>query len=251
MSALDQGLVLGRRNVVRSMRNPASISGAVISPAIFLLGFLAVLGRMMDAQGYDYVQYLTPAIVVQATMFAAMSSGYYVAEDAFTGMLSRTRSMPVARSAPVIGRAVNDATRAVVGLVVLVGLGSIFGFRFEGGVLGALAFCLLAIAIAVILSLGTGLVGLKIRDPRNTLELLTMPYLPLLMVSTAFVPAERFPSWLEGAVEHQPISRFADGLRTLASPEPFTAAALWPVVWLIGLGAVFAALNLRAYGSPE
>jgi ABC-2 type transport system permease protein len=250
VSAVAQGLVLGRRNIMRSMRNPASVSGAVIAPAIFLLGFLAVLGRMMDAQGFDYVQYLTPAIVVQATLFAAMSSGYYVAEDAFTGMLSRARSMPIARSAPVIGRSCSDATRAVVGLVVLCGLGTVFGFRFEGGIAGAVGFWVLAVAIAVTLSLGTGLVGLKIRDPRTTLEVLNMPYLPLLMISTAFVPAERFPSWLEGFVAHQPVSRFAEALRTLSSPDPFGRPVLWAVLWVVGLGLVFGLANIRAYGRP-
>jgi ABC-2 type transport system permease protein len=138
--------------------------------------------------------------------------------------------------------------RALVGLVVIIGLGSIFGFRYEGGVPAALSFWALAVAVAVTLSLGTGLVGLAQANPQATLETLNLPYLPLLMLSTAFVPAEGFPSWLEGVVAHQPVSRFIDALRALASDDPFGAPLAWAVGWVLVLGAVFGVLAVRAHG---
>jgi ABC-2 type transport system permease protein len=205
------------------------------------------MGRIMEAQGIDYVQYLTPAIVVQAMLFAAISSAYYVGEDAATGMLGRARTLPHSRQAPVLGRAGADSVRALVGLVVLIGLGSIFGFRYEGGALAVLAFWALAVAIAVTLSLGTGLVGLAQGDPQATLETLNLPYLPLLMLSTAFVPADGFPSWLEGLVAHQPVSRFVDALRALASDDPFGAPLAWALGWVVVLGAVFGVMSVRAH----
>ncbi len=175
------------------------------APIVFLLGFLAVMGRTMDAQGIDYVQYLTPAVVVQTMLFAAMSSGYYVADDEQSGLMARTRSLPLSPAAPVIGRAGGDAARSLLGLSVLTVVGTVVGFRYHGGPVAAIAFWVLAVSFAVALSLGTGLVGLRFGNPRATLEVLNMAYLPLLMISTAFVPAERFPSWLEGIVAHQPV----------------------------------------------
>lgn len=251
MSAWTQGAVLAGRNVLRASRNPASISGAVAAPIVFLLGFLAVMGRTMDAQGIDYVQYLTPAVVVQTMLFAAMSSGYYVADDEQSGLMARTRSLPLSPAAPVIGRAGGDAARSLLGLSVLTVVGTVVGFRYHGGPVAAIAFWVLAVSFAVALSLGTGLVGLRFGNPRATLEVLNMAYLPLLMISTAFVPAERFPSWLEGIVAHQPVSRVADALRTLSGPDPTFRPVLYAVAWVAGMAIVFGYACARTYGRPR
>lgn len=250
MSVVDQSLVLARRNLLRSTRNPASIVGAVVSPAVFFLGFLAVLKGIMDAPGLPYVQYLTPAVTVQAMLFAAISSAYYVADDSATGILARARSMPVSRGAPVLGRSLNDVVRALVGIVVVVGLGHVFGFRF-GSVAGALGYVAIAVGFAVTLALGTGLFGLKLSNPQATLEALSMPYLPLLMLSTAFVPADRFPGWIEPIVRQQPVSRIADALRALAGGSAPAATILPALAWIVGMAVVFGALCVRAYGRPR
>lgn len=247
MTAVAQGLVLAQRNFTRSRRNPASLVGSIVSPAIFFLGFYVVLKGVMEVPGFRWVDYLTPAVTVQAMLFAAMSSGFYVADDLQSGMYERTRSMPVSRLAPFIGRGVNDAIRAAVGVVVVCGLGAAFGFRFAT-VPSALAYSAVAIAFAVVLAAGAGLVGMVMSSPQATMETLMMPYLPLLMLSTAFVPAFRFPDWIEPFIVHQPVSRIADALRALSVGQ-FTTGTLVPaLLWIAGLGICFASLAVRVHG---
>lgn len=246
-SLVPDSRLLGARAVTRSRRNPATIAGAVFFPLLFFLLFNVVMRRVMDARAFDYRQLLPPTIVAQAMLFCGMSSAYYVADDRVTGFIGRVRSLPVHRAAPIVGRAVGDLTRALLSLVVVVAVGVVAGMGFEAGVPGALGFVLLALAFALVVSLGMGLLGYTASAPQAAASVASIPYLPLLMLSSGFVPVDDFPDWLEPVVRWQPVTCTIDALRALTGEGAIGAPLARSAAWLVGLGLAFAVLGARAF----
>ncbi|MEL6981145.1 MAG: ABC transporter permease [Actinomycetota bacterium] len=240
------GRILGGRAMLRSARNPGTILGAVVFPVLFFALFNLVLRRIMEARGFDYRQLLPPTIVVQAMLFAAMASAYYVADDRRSGVIARFRSLPIHRSAPLVGRSVGDLSRAAVSAVIITGLGLATGMRFERGWIWALAFLGLALLFSLAVSLGMGLIGYSAPTPEAASSIASTPYLPLIMLSSGFAPVEDFPDWLEPVVRYQPVSATIDALRATTGRGDLADTLPLALAWCVGLGVLFAALGGRA-----
>jgi ABC-2 type transport system permease protein len=240
-------MALAGRNLTRMRRTPSVVTGTVAVPAVYLLGFLVLLRPTMARAGIDYAQYLPPTIVVQSTVFVAIGSALWVADDVASGMLGRLRAMPVARAAPFAGRIAADLVRALLATAVVAGVGAPGGFRFRAGPWAALAFVGVTLLLAAVLSVGFGLVAMTSRNAESAADALQLPYIPLIMISTGFVPAEKFPSWLSGAVAHQPVSVVIDALRALSSGGPTVTVLASALGWLVGLLAVLVAVSARTY----
>lgn len=240
--------LLGRRAIERSRRNPASILGAILFPLLFFALFNIVLRRVMEARGFDYVQLLPPTIIVQAMLFAGMSSAYYVADDRLTGITERFSSLPIGRAAPAIGRSIGDLARAAASLAVLLVVGVVTGMRFDAGLAWLPAFIGLSLLFALAVSLGMGLIGLIASSPQGAVSIASIPYLPLLMLSSGFAPVEDFPAWLEPFVRNQPVTVVIDALRALAGDGEIASTLPGAIAWSCGLIIVFGALGIRVAG---
>jgi len=242
---LPQGWVLAGRNVTLLRRDSAELTGAVLSPIVFFVGFYLPLRGVMSRLGLDYAQHLLPVIVLQAMLFTAISSAEGLAADVDAGMFRRMRSMPVARVAPVLGRLAADLVRALVTVTVGVAIGYAFGFRFEAGALRAFAFVGLAVLFALVMALGADSLAVRSGGRESVAQALMVPQLLLVMISTGFVPVSGFPSWLRGIARQQPVSRFADAMRDLATGAPSGRAVAICLLWAAGLAAVFGVLLAR------
>ncbi|WP_261558459.1 ABC transporter permease [Frankia tisae] len=242
---LRQSWVLAGRDVALLRRDSAELSGAVLSPIVFFVGFYVPLRRVMADLGVDYAQHLLPVIVLQAMLFTAISSAEGLAADIDAGMYRRVRSMPVARLAPVLGRLAADLIRAVLAVVVAVVIGYAFGFRFHDGLGPALVFAALALLFALVMALGADAIAVRTGSKESVAQTLTVPQLLLVMISTGFVPLSGFPSWLRGIARQQPVSRFADAMRALATGAPSLQPTVIALLWAAGLAVAFGALLLR------
>ena len=227
-----------RRNILGILRQPVLIVQILVGPIMFLTVFLLIFKQLMSLRGVDYIQYLTPIITIQVLFFAALGAAIGLASDVQSGMLDRARTMPVHHGALVGGRMIADLARGIVGLLVLLAVAHIYGFRFEAGVGSALGYVGLALLFAVALSALFSAVGLAIGDPETASAASLLFYAPLLFFSTGFVPEEAFPDWLGPIVAITPVSKTADALRALANGgellEPLLASLAWIAVILIG-----------------
>lgn len=251
MSLVSDTGILGGRAVTRSARNPASIMGAVIFPLLFFALFSLVMSRIMEARGFDYTQLLPSAIVVQALLFAAMSSAYYVTADRISGFSARLRSMTVNRAAPMLGSAVGVAARATLSMVLVLAVGLAAGMRFEAGWIWLPAY--LGVALLFVLAAGSAfsLFGQIASTPDAAVSLSSMLYLPLLMLSSAFAPVDDFPDWLQPFVEWQPVSLTISALRALTGQGDIGADVLLSLGASLGLIVVFGAIGARLAGRPS
>jgi ABC-2 type transport system permease protein/oleandomycin transport system permease protein len=251
------------RNLRRLMRQPEMVMFNIISPIMFVLLFRYVFGGAIGGlQGLNYVNYLIPGIAVQTVLFSAGVTGFALAEDMQKGFVNRLRSLPMARSAVFGGRVVADTLNNAIGLIMLLIAGYAVGFRpvsFLGLVLAALLLLLFALAV----SLGYALVGLAVRTP-EAVNAATFPIIfPLTFASSAFVPVQTMPGWLQGFATHQPVSVVINAARSLIMGDSATAAQraallgdagtasliLQSLAWTIGIGAIFGVLCARKYRS--
>ncbi|MFD9942809.1 ABC transporter permease [Nonomuraea sp. NPDC059023] len=241
-----QGLLLAGRNI-RLNSIADTVSTMVIFPIIFVFGFLALFGNLLRVRGIDYAQFLPPAIVVQWMFSVAITAAFFAASDRRSGMLARYRALAINRGAVVVGRMAADSVRALLAIAVIVATGYVAGFRFQAGPLAALGFAALSVAFALTISAGTSALGLVSRDPESVSSTLHVIYLPLLMISSAFVPADAFPAWIEPVVRHQPVTAVLDALRALAEGGPTAGPVVKALAWLAGLLAVFSAAAVQAF----
>lgn len=232
-STLRQWWVLTVRMITPTLRN-GELATQVIGSIVFTIGYYLPLKEFMGAAQpmSSYAQYLTPLIVLQAIWFAAMSAAFRSATDSVQGINRRFRAMPIARLTPLASRMTASMYRCVIALTVSLACGHVIGFRFHGGLLHAVGFCLLVLLIGAMLALVGDLIGLATQNPESTAPLMLVPQVTLGLASTGLQPVERFPEWIQGFVRNQPLSQFVSALQALAGDSTPGAApeVTWPVL---------------------
>ncbi|MEU0005712.1 ABC transporter permease [Streptomyces sp. NPDC006314] len=238
--------VLAERDFRRSFSRGALV-GTVVEPLMFFGIFYATFSRMLDAKGIDYGRFVTPTIIVQALMFVAIASAMSLATDRGSGLFSRLRTMPIASSALGAARLLVVAAEALTSTVVICLVAHLAGFRFHAGAAAAIGFLLVAIAFTVALAAVTATLGLSLRNQEALAAALFLPYLPLLVVSTGFVPASLFPGWLQPVVRNSPVSAVIEALRALSTGDPTSGRIVPAVLWCAGLTLFFGWTTARAF----
>ena len=142
--ALAHSLTLAWRNVTQLKHSPEKLLDVTLMPIVFVVLFLYVFGAAVASSTHAYLELLLPGLVAQMAMFSTMGLGTALCEDIHKGVFDRFRSLPIARSAPLVGAVLGDTVRFATVMVILTGFGSALGFRFHTGVLPVLAAFALA-----------------------------------------------------------------------------------------------------------
>lgn len=244
MSAL---VALTLRTISGSRRD-ADLLFAALAPVGCFLGFSLVLGGLIHTGSITYPQYVLPVVIVQAMLFGAMTTADRAARDRLSGFGSRLRTLPVAAVVPLGARMLYCLIRSVVALVAAGAVGWWFGFRMQGGLGDAALFVIIVVAFAMAVCLGADALGSRVGSVESSSQLLLLPQLVLVLLSTGIAPAQSFPAWLGPFVRHQPVSRVAETLRALAAGHATDGDLAVTAAWCVGLLAVFGALALRMQG---
>ncbi|MEU9133008.1 ABC transporter permease [Kitasatospora sp. NPDC048540] len=243
------GLAVAWRNLIALRRVPRLLVFSTIQPLVFVLMFRYVFGGVVEpALGpVSYVDFLIPGIFVQTAVFGSMNTAIGLATDMQTGLMERFRSLPMARSAVLVGRTAADLARNVFVVALMTAVGFAIGFRIHAGVLSFLGGVLLVLAFGFAMSWIFAVVGLAVGDP-ETAQAAAFPVLaPLVFASSAFVPVDTMPGWLQAFAAHQPVSKTAEAVRVLVLGGPATSAVWQSLAWDAGIIAVFAPLGVWFY----
>jgi ABC-2 type transport system permease protein/oleandomycin transport system permease protein len=236
------------RALIVWIRVPAYIVFTVVQPVMFALLFRYVFGGAIPVHVKGgYVNYLIPGVIGQNAAFGSFSTSIALARDVQKGTIDRFRSMPMARSALLIGRLGADTIRNFITILIMVGIGYAVGFRFENGVFPAIMMVVLATVFALVICCVSAFIGLAIKDEESVQAFGLIWVFPLTFVSSAFVQIQTMPGWLQAFAKNQPISIVIDEIRALALGGPLALHAWQSAVWLVGIFAVFAPLAVRAY----
>ena len=234
------------RNLLAMTRVPEVIVFSTIQPIIFVLTFRYVFGGAIDAP-YDYVDFLMPGIFVQTVAFGAINTGIGLSEDLGKGLVERFRSLPMARSAVLAGRTLADMVRNLFVVLLMVVVGFLVGFDIHVGWGPFAASLLILLLFGFAMSWIFGLIGLLVRSGEAA-QAASFPLLAILVfASSAFVPKETMPGWLQAYNDVQPVSITVDAVRALAVGGPTATPILQAIAWSLGLIVVFAPLAVRTY----
>lgn len=220
------------RNNLRLSRNAASIVSAFVIPGLFMVSFWAVFGHAASTSGFDYALFLMAACLFQAVMFTAGGSALAIGVDAESGLLGRIKAMPVNPLISIGGRLATDLIRSVCSLIAVMGLGLLCGAKPHSW--GGMA---LAFVVALIMGnvLGLFFLGVTLRSSHSVqvANLLQGVEMPLLMLSTAFIPVETLPEWLGPIIKHLPFSPLIDTTRAFLTGSSPGSTGWEAMAWLV------------------
>jgi oleandomycin transport system permease protein len=220
-----------------------------LMPIVFLLLFLYVFGGVVAGSTHAYLQQLLPGLVAQMGMFASMGLGTSLAEDIRKGVFDRFRSLPIARSAPLIGAVIGDTVRFCVTMVMLVAFGSLLGFRFHTSPLAVLAAFGLAYAFYFAVCWVSALVGLIAPSPETVQGLAFIWTMPLTFGSSVLLANTRsMPGWLQAWVKVNLVTHLADSVRALTVGGPIGNHAWYTLAWAAGIVLVSFPVAVWMYG---
>jgi ABC transporter DrrB family efflux protein len=242
--------VVTMRNLRHFWRQPDLLLFSTIQPIMFVVLFVYVFGGAVGKAlpaGVTYVDYLLPGIFVQSVTFRASQTAVGLSEDLRRGVIDRFRSMPMARSAVLLGRTTADLVRnvAIIGLMIFVGY--LVGFRFQAGVLPALGCVALVAAFGFALSWIFAFVSLVVRGAESAQTAGFVLLFPLVFASSVFVPVSSMPSWLQPFAKASPVTLTADAARTLALSGGVPSSLWESLAWVAGILAVFIPLSVWRY----
>jgi ABC-2 type transport system permease protein/oleandomycin transport system permease protein len=246
--ALQDSWVEAERHLRIIPRNVELLLFAAVQPVMFVVLFVYVFGGSIEVPGYDnYEQYLLPGIFSQSLVFGSAFTGIGLAEDLSKGLIDRLRSLPMARSAVLVGRTVSDLVRNLFTFFVMLGVAFLIGFRFEGSLFEAVVATLLLLLFSYALSWVQALIGLSVGsvEAANSAGFIWM--FPMTFVSSAFIDPATLPPGLESIARANPFTIVTDAARALYNGNPVGNNAVYSLMWSIGIIVVFAGLSIRKF----
>ena len=245
----DAAVVTGR-NLRHFIREPQLLMFSTIQPVMFVLLFVYVfsgaIGKALPP-GVSYVDYLLPGIFVQSVTFRASQTAVGLSEDLRRGVIDRFRSMPMGRSAVLLGRTTADLVRNVLIIGLMIGVGYLIGFSFQAGVIPALACVALVAAFGFALSWIFAFVSLVVQGAETAQTAGFVLLFPLVFASSVFVPISSMPDWLQPIAEASPVTLTANAARTFALTGGVPSSLAGSLAWIVGILAVFVPLSVWRY----
>jgi ABC-2 type transport system permease protein len=255
--ALADGHVVAKRNIIKIVRVPEVLVFVLISPIMFVLLFAYVFGDSIPIPGVDYREFLMAGIFTQTVIFGATFTGAGIAEDMQKGIIDRFRSLPMSRSAVLVGRTASDIVYNVLSIAIMVLTGLLVGWRIRNSWPDALVGFVLLLLFAYAFSWIMAYVGLMVPSVEVINNASFIVIFPLTFIANTFVPLENLPGPLRTFAEWNPVSAVTLAAREAFgnTSEAFPAPDVWPMqhpiaytlVWVAIILAVFVPLSVRRY----
>jgi ABC-2 type transport system permease protein len=252
--AVLDGWTITRRDLTHWRHDPTPVVFGLLFPIMIVLMFAYLLGGAMSVPGGgSYREFLMPGMFAMTMVFGIGETVTAVTTDAAKGVTDRFRSMPMAPSAVVVGRAVADLLKSALVLAVLIACGLAVGWRAHGST----SETLLAVGLLLLLRFSFVWVGVYLgliaKGPETITMVQTLEF-PLGFLSSVFVATATMPAWLGSIAEWNPLSATVSATRELFG-NPGWGGDSWiaqhgllmAVVWPLLLVAVFFPLSVRRY----
>ncbi|HET9311758.1 MAG TPA: ABC transporter permease [Actinomycetota bacterium] len=240
-------LTIARRNLLHIKATPEQLVEMSIQPLMFLVLFVYVFGGAIAGSSKEYLQFALPGILVQSVAFLPFTTALALNTDFQRGVIDRFRSLPMARSSVIGGRILADGVRIVWSVLIITGFAMLLGFRFGGGAAGAVGALALVTAFGLAMCWPMAFIGITARTTESVNTWGFMIILPLTFASSAFVPVETMPGWLQPIANANPVTAAIDAARGLMLGGPVARPVIESLIWLAAIVAVFAPLAIARY----
>ena len=257
MNGINDALVIAKRQLLKLIRVPEVLIFTTIQPVMFVLLFRYVFGGLGAGIKGGYIQLLMPGIFVQTVTFTLAATAQGLAQDMEKGLIDRFRSLPIARSALVVGHTLGDGLLNIVVLIVMAITGYVVGWRPTSGIFHVLLGFLMLLLFGYALSWAGVLVGLMSKDARVVANVTFLFIFPLTFLSNAFASTTSMPKALQYFAEWNPVSTMVAAARQLfgfhntfgvtahsfPSQHPIVASMAYMVLIMV----IFIPLSVRRY----
>src|SRR6478672_2219970 len=239
-AATDSATML-RRQLRHVQRYPSMTALIVGLPVVSLLLFVYVFGGTLGAGlggrtigRDDYVDYVTPGILLITVASAAQGTAISVAMDMTEGIIGRFRTMAISRASVLTGHVLGSLVQTMLSLAIVIGVALLVGFAPTAGPVDWIAASgLLAMTTVALtwLSVALGMVSKSVETASNLpMFLLLLPFL-----SSGFVPAESMPGPLAWFAEHQPFTPLIEAVRSLLVGTPMGDNGALSIAWCVAI----------------
>ncbi|RLP98148.1 ABC transporter permease [Micromonospora sp. CV4] len=244
LAARDSSTML-RRNLLHARRYPSLTLNLLLTPIMLLLLFVYVFGDTMGsgiigggADRSDYIAYIVPGLLLMTIGSTVIGTAVSVSNDMTEGIIARFRTMAIHRGSVLVGHVVGSVLQSVMSVVLVAAVAVAIGFRStDASILEWLAAFGLLVIFALALTwiaVGMGLVSPNAEAASNN----AMPLILLPLLSSAFVPVDAMPGWLQPVAEYQPFTPAIETLRGLLLGSEIGHNGWLAVVWCLGLAVL-------------
>src|SRR6266545_2103891 len=251
---LRSTLTVARRALLRYLRTPQLIVLATIQMSLFFLIYRYMFGGAIDVAGMPYVDFLVPGFVATGVLFSGIGTATATAEDLEQGLIDRLRSLPIPRSSVLAARAMADTAIFAWSTAFTAAIAFAVGFRLHGSAVDGLAAFGLVIAFGFAfewLFITLGLVAGNAQAAQG----MGMIVFPFAFISSAYVPVDSMPGWLQAFANHQPLTYMVDAVRALTlGPQadallghPASYFVTRALLWTLAIVAAFLPLAVAKY----
>lgn len=250
MSFARDTLLIFRRQLRLSLRNPAWVIIGLIQPVLYLAFFGPLLtevakGGLPGFPGGNAYSFFVPGLLIQLGLFGAAFVGFTIIADWRSGVIERLRVTPASRLSILTGRVLRDVVTLLAQSVVLVGAGAAFGMRAPlGGVLVSLGF---VAVVAISLSAVSYTVGLLTKSEDVLAPAINMVVVPLMLLSGILLPMTMGPGWLQGIARATPFRYIIDAMREAFAGHYLNTVMVEGVAVSVGLAALCLWAAARAF----
>ncbi|HZX06587.1 ABC transporter permease [Kribbella sp.] len=240
----DTGTML-RRTLRHAQRYPGLSLGALGMPVIMILLFGLVFGHTF-ANGLgggggraEYINFLTPGILLMSIASGTMSPAVAVCMDMTEGIVARFRTMAIFRPAVLTGHVLGNVLVTIVSLTLVVGFAILIGFRPNASVGGWLLAALLLIGLTIGLTWFAIALGLTSKTPEGASNVVLPISLLLPFLSNTFIPLDAMPGAIRWFARYQPFTPIIDTLRHLLLGTPMASGSAWMAGgWCVAIAIV-------------
>jgi ABC transporter DrrB family efflux protein len=218
--ALTDGWVVAKRNLIKIKRIPDLLIFSTIQPIMFVVLFAYVFGGAIAIPGVNYREYLMAGIFTQTVMFGSGITAIGLADDMQKGIIDRFRSLPMSRSAVLVGRTTSDLLNNVLVLVIMVICGLLVGWRTHSNAFDVALGFLLLLAFGYAMSWAMAVIGLSVRSVEVAQTAGFIWMFPVTFLSNAFIATDTLPGWLQPVADWNPFSSVVLALRDLWGNAP-------------------------------
>ncbi|OGG52730.1 ABC transporter [Candidatus Kaiserbacteria bacterium RIFCSPLOWO2_12_FULL_53_8] len=248
-------LTMVERNLTRYRRVPQLLIFSTIQPVMFLLLFTYVFGGAIRTAGGSYINYLLPGILAQSAVFGAIQTGVGLSEDLTKGIIDRFKSLPMARSAVLLGRTVADMMRNIFVIILMFAVGYGIGFRLGGTWSDALAAFAILLLFGFAFSWVSASIGMLVKNTETAQVAGFIWVFPLVFASAVFVPVESMPDWLQAFAKVNPVTVTVNAVRALlldnATDIDRARYCAEAIGWIVVILIVFMPLAIWLYRKSE
>lgn len=211
-----------KRWILKFVRSPHVVVMNLVQPIMFLFLFTQVFGgvvggpmTMVLGESIEYVTFLLPAITIQVAMITGQSSGIGLVSDIEDEIFEKVMVSPMSTTGVFLGKTLSELVRIAVQIFIIIGLGVLLGAKISTGIVGVFGVILIGILFSLLFVSLTTAIAMFTKDQEAMMSIVIPIVFPLLFLSSAFLPLEVLPTWVQTFAAFNPVTYGVDAARSM------------------------------------